>query len=420
LPSSSDCVRSLNVPGDWTPDQVALALTDACNLTCAYCEQSRTQKRILGWDSVEAAVARLWAGPPRPVRLLLTGGEPLLAAPLLKRIVTYVRRAQPPGRQVRLSVLTNGTLIDAPLLAFFTEHDVHLQVSMDGVETSQHIRGHGTFGQLDRLFSRLQASHAEWAHGHLCVALTLVPQAAHRLAESVRYLVARSVREILVTPVMGSMCEGWSQADDAILDEQFRTIFEDALAHYRRTGQVPLALLRRAAKPGWSAALKLCGAIRAAQLAVGVDGVAYGCAGVLNRAPSTPELTRACNALRIGNVADVGQPGRLEQFSAAVASTRCFSEDTPRSSSHRSCSSCSDRQDCFVCPLVIASCPGDAGHVRVPDFTCAFNRTVARYRRQFPALYDPASIVLQSAAEVRASRAEPQAEAGAEASAGHE
>jgi len=65
--------------------------------------------------------------------IIFFGGEPLLGFDLLKHVVCYARKeAAKVGKTITFSILTNGTLIDEEIAAFFDENGVAVNVSIDG------------------------------------------------------------------------------------------------------------------------------------------------------------------------------------------------------------------------------------------------------------------------------------------------
>ena len=60
--------------------------------------------------------------------LSITGGEPLLFPEIVKRIVINIRKEF--GKDFRISILTNGLLLDADLVDFFNEYQVDLSISL--------------------------------------------------------------------------------------------------------------------------------------------------------------------------------------------------------------------------------------------------------------------------------------------------
>lgn len=115
-----------------------------CNLACDYCyvytlaDQSwRDQPMVMAPGIVAAAARRIAEHAARhrlrSVRLILHGGEPLLAGhAYLREIVENVRTAAGAGLRVDAVVQTNGVLLGEQALRSFRALDLKVGVSLDG------------------------------------------------------------------------------------------------------------------------------------------------------------------------------------------------------------------------------------------------------------------------------------------------
>ena len=109
------------VPG---PRAVTLMLTTRCNLSCAYCPQRRGPPREMSEATLEAAVRLVAAsGHPRP-KLVLFGGEPLLAKGLVRRALAVLAGNARKGLAPDVRLVTNGLLLDEETLDLLEEHGV--------------------------------------------------------------------------------------------------------------------------------------------------------------------------------------------------------------------------------------------------------------------------------------------------------
>jgi uncharacterized protein len=139
----------VSVPaGDgWQPTpfrEFVLKVHSRCDLSCRYCymyemaDQSwRLRPKRMSREVVADTCARIAeharAHSLPSVRLVLHGGEPLLAgADLIRYVATSIRAALPDSVRADLSIQTNGVLLDAAFLKLFDEFDVHVGVSLDG------------------------------------------------------------------------------------------------------------------------------------------------------------------------------------------------------------------------------------------------------------------------------------------------
>lgn len=375
--------RSVRVP--WALSAVDLVLTPACNLRCAYCYQTARRSGRMPWPVAKSSIVRLLESRSRPRQVCLTGGEPLLAAPLVRRVVRFIRATEPARHRVRLDVITNGTLLDDRMAAFLAAHDVGLQISMDGVPAAQALRGAWTYARLDALLDRLGSRQPHWFRRRVSVAITLTPATVRHLAESFEYLVSKDVREISVAPALGA-ARGWRSGRLAELDRELGRVFSASLAHRRKTGRVPLTLFRKTVEHHAHPSQPMCGITGGSKIVVDVDGRAYGCHPAI---PSfitrpSPLLEKVAAAMSLGTISDLNPEDALPAFREALDATGLFGPRGRLVSPLGACRSCQYVGRCAVCPLSIAYAPGARNPRRVPGFACAFNRTALRYRDRFP------------------------------------
>ncbi|WP_225829977.1 FxsB family cyclophane-forming radical SAM/SPASM peptide maturase [Streptomyces sp. NK08204] len=115
-----------------------------CNLACTYCyvyegadQLWREQPRTMPWHTAEQVCRRVaehaTAHRPASVRVILHGGEPLLAGPAFLRAFTRTLRGLlPAATAAEILIQTNGLLLDEALLRLCHEEDVRVAVSLDG------------------------------------------------------------------------------------------------------------------------------------------------------------------------------------------------------------------------------------------------------------------------------------------------
>ena len=111
-----------------TPLQMmVLSLTGNCNLACRYCYASEQDQNTMTWETARRAIDLAAAGAP--FILQFSGGEPLLALPLLHQIVDYIRTNR---IRARMDLQTNGTLLTEETAAFLRCARIGIGVSLDG------------------------------------------------------------------------------------------------------------------------------------------------------------------------------------------------------------------------------------------------------------------------------------------------
>lgn len=126
-----------------------LLLTDACNLGCTYCfieepSGKRPKPNPMSFPVVKKAldlyIRCLERIDPevskiRTKMINLYGGEPLINKAVLVQTLEYIEDLKKQGRlpdDLRLSLNTNGTLVDEEIALILKEHDVEVGVSIDG------------------------------------------------------------------------------------------------------------------------------------------------------------------------------------------------------------------------------------------------------------------------------------------------
>lgn len=321
------------------------------------------------WGVVKASIDRLAASEAEERTLALTGGEPLLEWPLVRRAIEYAQESSPKGKGLRVALTTNGLLLDEEKERFLVEHDVEVQISLDGVREAHELRAPGAFDVLDHLLRWLRRDHPSWYRRRLSIGMTLTSANLPFLARSVAFLLGRGIESVRLAPLL-THDEGWGREAEAELERQMEAVFDLCLEHHRRSGAIPFELFRKPATPPEPMPDRLVCRVNAPETqAIGVDGTTTGCPLLLAQEAGG---TRGAPVLEDW----VGRP------------------DWPglrrdRYSSFGQCRDCEFIEECIVCPVASANIPGNIDPRRVPDFNCAFNRIVGAWRRRFPPMPGP-------------------------------
>ncbi|HUY50751.1 MAG TPA: FxsB family cyclophane-forming radical SAM/SPASM peptide maturase [Streptosporangiaceae bacterium] len=172
-PSTLD-VPALLAQG-WRPTpfrEFVLKIHSRCDLACDYCymyemaDQSwRSQPLRMSRGVIDQTAARIAeharAHRLSVIKVILHGGEPLLAGPrLISHAVAAVRGAAPADTRVDISIQTNAVGLDMAYLRLFDELNVRIGVSLDG-DAAGHDRhrrratGRGSYAQVSEALGRL-------------------------------------------------------------------------------------------------------------------------------------------------------------------------------------------------------------------------------------------------------------------------
>lgn len=121
-----------------TVKTVFMVLGKGCNFNCRYCMQNETQKSGIVYpteinEDIYEFIEEIADNQDEPVFVHFYGGEPLLYKDKLKTIAKRLYG----HKNICLSVITNGSLIDEEMAQFFNDYKFAVNVSWDGKFSSQ-------------------------------------------------------------------------------------------------------------------------------------------------------------------------------------------------------------------------------------------------------------------------------------------
>ena len=195
-------------------NHVWLFFTDRCNLGCGYCfYKYRTQQQVIELNTFKNILE--FIRPIAPAEFVFSGGEPLMDAQRLKQMIIAIRQ-QELSRYI--SVQTNATLLDDSLMKFFLQHNVNLEVGIDGDEaTTQRNRpGIGEYYYRDIVAG---VSLVVNAKGPMTATMVVHPSSVAKLLENLKYLAAMGLKSLEVHP---AFLEVWDDEDSNIFLDQYR------------------------------------------------------------------------------------------------------------------------------------------------------------------------------------------------------
>ncbi len=118
---------------------LCLLVTQDCNLRCGYCFAESGSfggaRQLMSKKTARAAVEFAIAGSKsrHNLELDLFGGEPLMNWPTVTFIADYVRKREAEcGKNIKLTLTTNGTLLTDEKIKFLNDRRVMLVLSLDG------------------------------------------------------------------------------------------------------------------------------------------------------------------------------------------------------------------------------------------------------------------------------------------------
>lgn len=131
-----------------------IAITSDCNLRCRYCFIDKDRGETMSLKTMRSVLDRIISSPGFLKVIGVYGGEAMLFPALVEALVSRARLLERRcGKDVRLSLATNGLLFQEAQLLFFLKHDVHIAISFDGLANDElriHKDGRGSAGELKR------------------------------------------------------------------------------------------------------------------------------------------------------------------------------------------------------------------------------------------------------------------------------
>lgn len=162
---------------------MALFLTQTCNMRCVYCfgkGGEYGERGVMSRETAITAVDWLMANSldAKMVHIGFFGGEPLLNFSLLRQVVAYAKeQARVYDKVVKFNMTTNGSLLTNKIIAYLKQEQVDTLVSFDGPPEVQDKQrpfknGRGSYNRiyanvqrLRKVFPKLMARATVWGDG---------------------------------------------------------------------------------------------------------------------------------------------------------------------------------------------------------------------------------------------------------------
>jgi len=187
--------------------EMELMLTEDCNQRCDYCfVEGKNPSNPMDMETAEKAVDLLFdlSRNNPDLKILLFGGEPMLAFDLIKDIVLYIEEKQAgSGQKVSFDMTTNGTLFDEVRISFLAKHHVKYLLSIDGDQETHDLHrksvdGESSYLRIIRNLS-LFKSYQPW----LGARITVQPDTVDKIYNNVIHLAELGFNQFLVGPATG-------------------------------------------------------------------------------------------------------------------------------------------------------------------------------------------------------------------------
>ena len=210
---------------------LCLNIAHDCNLRCKYCFASQgdydTHKReLMSFDVAKRAVDLLiksTEGKRQHCEIDFFGGEPLMNFDVVKQTIEYIREQEKIHDKVfKLSLTTNGMLLDPAKVKYLTDQHISLILSLDGrPEVHNRMRpdagGHGSYDTC----ARNQVYAAKHRNGEEYYVRGTYTKYNLDFTEDVRHMADLGFEGLSMEPVVGD------DLSYAITDDDLPRIFDE-------------------------------------------------------------------------------------------------------------------------------------------------------------------------------------------------
>ena len=114
-----------------------IALSDRCNFNCSYCYIKKKNTVEMNNRTLEKLIEWIKKTHGKRFMLKFSYGEPLLSFEQIKKIVSLLEIDDDYRKTI---ITTNGSLISNKKISWMKDHNIHLQVSIDGDKFSNRLR----------------------------------------------------------------------------------------------------------------------------------------------------------------------------------------------------------------------------------------------------------------------------------------
>ena len=148
--TEGDEYRMIKSPDSPVPSlrYLLLNITNRCNLSCRHCYLGDPGKKDINAGILEKAVSQF--DEMGGLKLMISGGEPLLH-PAFQELMEMLNLYE-----LRIVVLSNGTLIEEKTADKLSAYVDEVQVSIDGIHSHDLLRGKGSFEKAMRGIKNLK------------------------------------------------------------------------------------------------------------------------------------------------------------------------------------------------------------------------------------------------------------------------
>ena len=202
--------------------QYTLHLTNACNLSCAYCGAKKSHE-FMSEGTARKAIDIALSETDTSVGIGFYGGEPLLCKKLIYEIVRYARSKNTPGKKIFFKLTTNGLLLDDAFLQYAKQENTLISLSLDGNKQAHDTNrknhaGHGSYDEILPIIPKLLAQNR-----YTTVMMTVSPNTVSHFYDSLKSIYSLGFMNIICSMDYSA---DWNERHLNELKRQYKKIAE--------------------------------------------------------------------------------------------------------------------------------------------------------------------------------------------------
>lgn len=210
-------------------------LTTRCNITCSYCQARAEDPSDMDIATATKIMDYCFGMRNKNINLEFQGGEPLLNWDVLKFLVENIRKFNTINKNIKISLVTNGILLNDEKIDFLIDNGVDICISIDGPEKIHNSNrvfseGNGTYEHVRSAIARLQDAYQKrGTKSRLDLLPTLSKQSLSFAKEIIDEYVSWGVNMISLRPTNkmgGAQCQ-WDNI--GFSPEEFNRFWSDAM-----------------------------------------------------------------------------------------------------------------------------------------------------------------------------------------------
>lgn len=197
---------------------LCLNVTDACNLSCAYCfkHSDESSDKYMSYETAVRSLDFLLSkGSEDSVfQIDFFGGEPLLNFNMIKK---FIPEAKKKARKIKFTLTTNAVLLNDEILNFLNEEKISLILSLDGDKNANDLSRKDKLGNSvwESTFANVKKAISSRSGEDYYVRGTFTPQSLD-ISSTCRFFIDNGIYKFSLEPAKGSGSDPWAVSENDV------------------------------------------------------------------------------------------------------------------------------------------------------------------------------------------------------------